>query len=488
MPAQITLATRRAPGKWANSPTRAGRLTRLGAAGFLMRPPSCSRLHFRGGDDDNHGKEAPTVRVLFVAPYAPSRLRVRSYGFARHLARRHDVHVLALCAGELSADALQDIGELRRQGAAVTIVQEPRTRPYLRALKSALVPHPQGGSMPLQVAYAASETLRLAIARELRARYYDVVHVEHVRGLGSLPCAMTTPVVWDAVDCVSLLYEESLRHAATPMLRTVGWLEARRLRAFERARVGQYTQVLVTSERDRQALLHLAAPCEGCEGDDSHAIEITVLPHGIDPRRTQPRAARRPETLIFSGRMDYHANVAGALTLVRDIMPLIWRRRPEARLIIAGSNPPRAVRQLAHDTRITVTGYVRDLDALVGAATVAVSALPYAVGIQNKVLEAMAVGTPVVASAIAAGGLRATPGQDLLVADTSGEFADAVLRLLDDPETWSSVAEHGATYVAERHNWETITGQLTGVYERALGARPHRQPVSAEFAGVAARP
>jgi glycosyltransferase involved in cell wall biosynthesis len=346
--------------------------------------------------------------------------------------------------------------------------------------------------MPLQVAYAASDTLRLAIAWELRARWYDVVHVEHVRGLGALPGEIAAPVVWDAVDCVSLLYEESLRHAATPMLRTVGWLEARRLRAFERERVGQYTQVLVTSERDRQALLHLAAHREGGDPDN---IEITVLAHGIDPRPRRPRdgsdgpdGARQPETLIFSGRMDYHANVAGALTLVRDIMPLIWRRRPQVRLIIAGSNPPRAVRQLAHDARITVTGYVRDLDALVGAATVAVSPLPYAVGIQNKVLEAMAVGTPVVASAAAAGGLRATPGRDLLVADTSEEFADDVLRVLGEPETWSSVAEHGAAYVAERHNWETITGQLTGIYERALGAPTHRQPLSAEFAGVAASP
>ncbi|HET9979207.1 MAG TPA: glycosyltransferase [Ktedonobacterales bacterium] len=427
------------------------------------------------------------MRVLFVAPYAPSRLRVRSYGFARHLARRHDVHVLGLCAGELDAGALRDIGELRRQGVAVTIIQEPRYRPYLRTLKSALAPHPRSAAVPLQVAYTASEALHAAIARELRARYYDVVHVEHVRGLGSLPPSLTMPVVWDAVDCVSLLYEESLRHPTTPMLRTVGWLEARRLRAFERQRVGQFSQVLVTSERDRQALLSLAGTCDGA---DLEGVEITVLPHGIDPHQRQPRdgpdGARQPETLIFSGRMDYHANVAGALTLARDIMPLVWRHHPQARLTIAGSNPPRAVRQLGHDARITVTGYVRDLNALVGAATIAASPLPYAVGIQNKVLEAMASGTPVVASVAAAGGLRAAPGSDLLVAGTSEEFANAVLRLLDDPETWNSVAEHGAAYVAERHNWETITDQLTSVYERALGARSCRQVAGAELAGVAA--
>jgi glycosyltransferase involved in cell wall biosynthesis len=428
------------------------------------------------------------MRVLFVAPYAPSRLRIRSYGFARHLARAHDVHVLALSAGELTQGALRDVGELRRRGVSVTIIHEPRYLPYLRTLKSVLLAR---GAAPLQVAYTASAALRAAIVSELRARRYDVAHVEHVRGLGSLPDAITTPVVWDAVDCVSLLYAESLRHAATPMLRTVGRLEARRLRDFERRQLGHFAQILVTSERDRQALLELdATRGEEFAGEDGgpERAEVTVLPHGVDiPRPAAAEDLRQPDTLIFSGRMDYHANIAGALTLIQRIMPLVWSRRPQTQVIIAGSNPPHAVRQLARDARVTVTGYVRDLSALVSAATVAVSPLPYAVGIQNKVLEAMAAGTPVVASVAAAGGLRATPGRDLLVADTPDKFAEAALHLLDDPATWSSVAEHGAAYVADYHNWETITEQLTTVYERALGARSEPQRVEAGPVGVAAR-
>ena len=402
------------------------------------------------------------MRVLFVAPYAPSRLRIRSYGFIRHLATRHDVRVLALGVGGLSAGVLQDVDELRRQGVAVTIIEEKRSLPYLRALRSALIPGVT--PLPLQVAYAASAALRTAITWELRARCYDVVHVEHVRALGSLPEDIPTPIVWDAVDCVSLLYQESIRYAATPMLRTVGQLETRRLRTFERRQVARFSQALVTSGRDREALLAL----DGAGSVATHA-EITVLPHGVDARRLPHRdlAERQPETLIFSGKMDYHANVAGTLRLARCIMPLVWRSRPQARLLIAGSNPTRAVRQLARDPRITVTGYVRDLNALVSSATVAVSPLPYAVGIQNKVLEAMACGTPVVASASAAGGLAAAPGRDLLVADTPEEFADATLRLLDDPATWSNIARHGAHYIAEHHNWETITERLTSVYERA---------------------
>jgi glycosyltransferase involved in cell wall biosynthesis len=425
------------------------------------------------------------MRVLFVTPYVPSRLRVRPYGFVRYLARHHDVRVLALGTGRLSRGVLCDIDELRREGIPVSVIQEPRYRPYLRTLRKALIP--LGDVAPLQVAYTASPTLRAAIASELRARWYDVIHVEHVRGLGSLPAELGAPVVWDAVDCVSLLYEEGARHRATSLVHMVGRMEAHRLRAFERQQIEHFSQILVTSERDRQALLALT---EAHPGTDIAALppgEIIVLPHGIDPHQFQRQCIeRQSNTLVFTGKMDYHANIAGALLLAGEIMPLIWRKHPDVRLTIAGSNPTRAVRQLARDERITVTGYVRDLSTVVASARVAISPLPYAVGIQNKVLEAMAAGTPVVASASAAQGLHAVPGRDLLVAETADEFAAATLRLLDDTAAWRSAAEHGLAYVAAYHDWATIIGQLSAVYERAAhmaqGQRYEGTPKVADLA------
>ncbi|HEX6542472.1 MAG TPA: glycosyltransferase [Ktedonobacterales bacterium] len=409
------------------------------------------------------------MRILFVVPYTPSQLRVRPYGFVRHLARQHGVHVLALSQGTLSRNALVDIGQLRREGIPVTVIQEPRYRPYLRTLVSTLVPRSE--PMPLQVAYTASPALRAAISRELQAHWYDAVHVEHVRGIGALPAEPWAPVVWDAVDCVSLLYEQGAQHGATSLVRMVGQMEARRLRAFERRNIERFRQVLVTSERDRQELLKLAEAGPGADATLTPE-KITVLPHGIDPRQFRRRdVEREPDTLIFAGKMDYHANVAGAMMLARQIMPLIWHERPNVRLIIAGSNPTRAVRQLARDKRITVTGYVRDLNALVSSACVSVSPLPYAVGIQNKVLEAMAAGTPVVASSSSAGGLQTVTDRDLLVADTPEEFAAATLRLLSDTEAWHSVARHGAAYIAAHHDWDTIIERLTLVYEHAREVR-----------------
>jgi len=269
------------------------------------------------------------------------------------------------------------------------------------------------------------------------------------------------PVIWDAVDCISRLYEQGADFGATPMLRGIGAIEARRTRAYERIQLARFRHVLVTSERDRQALLAIAK--------DTNSAEITVLPHGVDQEYCRPyNGERHPETLVFSGKMSFHANIAGVLHLAEAIMPLIWQKRPGVRLIIAGSNPPASVRRLAQDERIEVTGYVADMRPYIEQAQIAVCPLPYAVGIQNKILEAMALGTPVVASSCAAGGLITTTDQHLLIADQPAEFATAVLQLLDDTNQWTRLSQKGLEYIATYHNWTQIVERLTAIYASAL--------------------
>lgn len=399
------------------------------------------------------------MRVLFVTPYPVSRIRIRSYGFVSQLARKHDVTV---CALGMDESAQADMQDLRRQGIMISGIQEKRAQKFLRCLGTL------GTRLPLQVAYDAAPALRAAIRAQLSSGQFDLLHVEFIRALGALPDSLPLPVVWDAVDCISQLYEQGARFGATPMLRLIGRQEARRVRAFELEQLRRFRHVLVTSERDRQALLALA---RGGEAHEKRLAEITVLPHGVDQHYFSPRTGPgQAETLIFTGKMSFHANIAGVLTLVRQILPRIWKQRPGVRLIIAGSNPPEAVRRLAADPRIEVTGYVPDLRPYLERAQVAVSPLPYAVGMQNKVIEAMASGTPVITSSSACAGLQAVPDRDLLLADEPEAFAAAVLRVLDDRALWNSLVEHGLAYIAQHHNWEPIIERLTAVYERAIQA------------------
>jgi polysaccharide biosynthesis protein PslH len=399
------------------------------------------------------------VRILFVTPYPASRIRVRAYGFITQLAKMHGVEVLALCA---NAREMADVHALQRAGIVTTAIYEPHIVRYLRGL-TALT-----STRPLQVAFDASPRLRSAITMRLLYGHFDLLHVECIRVLGAVPHMLPVPVVWDAVDCISQLYAQGGQVGITPMLRVLGVHEGQRVRTYEQVQLRRFRHILVTAERERQALLAIAQESKIGMLRQTCA-EISVISPGIDQDYFRAYdGERQAETLIFSGKMSFHANIAGVCMLVRHILPLIWQKRPTVRLIIAGSDPPAMIRHLARDPRIEVTGYLPDLRLAIAKAQIAVCPLPYAVGVQNKVLEAMALGTPVVASTAAAAGLQAIPGRDLLVADEPTDFAAAVLCLLEDQAQWHSLAEHGVAYIRAYHHLDVVVQQLIDVYTQAL--------------------
>jgi glycosyltransferase involved in cell wall biosynthesis len=169
-------------------------------------------------------------------------------------------------------------------------------------------------------------------------------------------------------------------------------------------------------------------------------------------------------------------------------MPLIWKRRPEATLTIVGSNPPKSIQQLAKDPRVEVTGYVDDLRPYVRHAEVMLSPMVYSVGIQNKVLEAMALGTPVVVAEQAAAALGAVPNRDLLIARSAEEFAQATLRVMDNAELRATLSRNGREYVAQQHDWQVVTSGLVDIYQQAIvthaGARSASDTGSAYISSV----
>jgi glycosyltransferase involved in cell wall biosynthesis len=405
------------------------------------------------------------MRIVFVSPYPPSRLHPRAFGMVTTLAQRHDVTVVCLCH---SPQEIAQVAPLRAAGIRVAPVFQEATHAVARSLGALM------GEQPLQVAYDSAPLLRAAVMDEIAQGDVALVHVEHLRAAAAL-LDLPVPVLWDAVACESLLCRLGREHATLRSLRARNALEASRTRELERRLLRTFAHVLVSTERDRAALvgaeqpLALAAATPGAADPDAPSSPY-VIPSGVDLDYfcVQPRR-RHHNRLIFTGRMDTHAHIAAAEYLVRELMPRIWRQRPDVQLTIAGSAPPRRLRAFARDPRVIVTGHVEDLRPYLAGATIAVSPLTYGVGIQNGVLEALATGTPVVATEPAIGGLAAIPGRDLLVAGTPDRFAQLVIRLLDDEALWRSLAHSGRIYVERHHAWPLITQQLEGVYRAASG-------------------
>lgn len=289
------------------------------------------------------------------------------------------------------------------------------------------------------------------------------------------------PIVFDAVDSITLLFEQARQSGPTWRSRLLAGLDLARTRHYEGHLLERYERVLVTSPQDREFLFGLSA---GQDPDD----RLVVLPKGLDLDYSQPMdVARDPASLVFTGKMSYHANLAAALDLANQVMPHVWTLRSDVRLTIAGKDPSRELLALTADPRITVTGTVPDLRPYLARATIAVSPIRYGAGIQNKLLEAMAMATPVVSTPQATAALQVRPGRDLLVADTPQACAEAVITLLADEGLRRKVGQASRRYVETYHDWKVAAEKLEQVYLAVVAEarRPNDGPTSHEIGKTA---
>lgn len=410
------------------------------------------------------------MNILYIVPNPPSLVRVRPYNLVQRLhARGHRVTVATVWSNEEERD---DLDRLRCHG--ITVLAAPLSKGRIaRNLLRALM-----AGTPLQALYCETEELKRAIESWMRktnderpGRRVDVVHVEHLRGarygLHLRLQHRDLALVWDSVDCISYLFEQAAARSRSTLGRLITRLELPHTRRYEELLVRQFDQVLVTSETDRRALEALRSV--SLDGRDS---KITVLPNGVDLAYFTPAdLPREPATILFSGKMSYHANVTAALYLLDDIMPRVWAHCPQAQVVIAGKDPaPELKRAQRRVANVHLTGTVPDLRPYLRGATVAVSPLVYGAGIQNKVLEAMACATPVIASRQAIAALTAVDGEHLLVAEDADAFAQHLLRLLADPALRQRLGTAGRRYVERHHDWARIAERLEQVYLSAMAS------------------
>ncbi len=424
------------------------------------------------------------MNILFVVPYIPNPVRVRPYEFIRALLRRsHRVTVASLWTSEQER---AELAVLSRMGAAVIAEPMPPARSLLNSA-GALV-----GSAPLQASYSWNAALMKQIVGAIEGQSFDAVHVEHLRGsryavevrrrLARTPAIAPFPVIWDSVDSISFLFEQAVRSSRTLRGRLMTQLELGRTRCHEAWLVTQFERTLVTSALDKAALVGLL---DECTGDElcMLAERIEIVPNGVDLNHFafHDSVNRPPARLIFSGKMSYHANVTAALHLVDDIMPLVWAQRPDAQVWLVGKDPSAEVRKLADnqlplsdsgEPRVVVTGAVPNMADFIQASTVAVAPLLYGAGIQNKALEAMSCGTPLVATSQATAALAIRPGEDVLVADGADAFAAALLTLLEKPDLRAAVGAAGRRYVEKNHSWDKVCELLEAAYATPALALP----------------
>ena len=369
--------------------------------------------------------------------------KLRAYHQLRYLAGQgHEICLLALSDEPVQAAALAAVQPLCRGGLHLhRLGRAARGRGLARALATA--------GRPLQVGYFYDARAQRVVDRLLADFRPDHVYCQLVRMAEYLRAhAGRRPMTLDYMDVFSA--GVARRAARAPAWqRPVLALEARRLAAYEAEAFGWFGQHTVISEQDRQLL----APAQGGR--------VRVVPNGIafEYFRPQPLAPKTHE-LVFCGNMGYHPNVDAACFLAEEILPLVQRRHPGARLLVAGTTPAPRVLALARRPGVAVSGWLPDIRAAYAQARVFVAPMRVGTGLQNKLLEALAMHLPCVTTPLANNALRGTPGQHLLVADGAPALAEAVGGLLADPAAAAALAGRGRAFVRQHFGWAAATAPL----------------------------
>lgn len=264
------------------------------------------------------------LRILFISPYIPSPIRVRPYNLIKYLAKLgHEITLLALVPPGEDTTSLETLNQWCQSVKTVPL-------PRWRTLWNAIWAIPSG--LPLQAAYSRSPEMATFIREAQQNAKFDVVHIEHLRGSELSHAVNGTPIVFDSVDSITLLFEHVCASGPDLKSRFMARLDLARTRRYEGNLLNRYPRVLVTSPKDREALIRLSTV--------RSPERFDVLPNGVDLEYFTPLDVPRDhQTLIFTGKMSYHANIAAALDAAQQVMPLVWQQFPKAHFVIAGKDP-----------------------------------------------------------------------------------------------------------------------------------------------------
>lgn len=310
---------------------------------------------------------------------------------------------------------------------------------------------------PSMVWLNSSAAAASALDRLLATGAFNIVYFEGVAVTGHAPRGGPALVI-DEHNLEWELLERSAVQAASPLRRLQNARESRALRRYELDTLGRADLVVVTSEREREALAALLPGRRVC-----------VVSNGVDIERFTPADPQEEIAgrVVFTGTMDYHPNEQAARFFAEQCWPLVRAARPDASWAIVGANPPPSVWRLADDAAgVTVTGSVPDTRAYIAQAQVTIAPLLVGGGTRLKILEALAMGKAMVATSLGAEGLRLTPDEHLLIADQPAAFAQAVVRALNDADLRARLGAAGREAVVRQYGWESSGRAL----QQALGS------------------
>jgi sugar transferase (PEP-CTERM/EpsH1 system associated) len=383
-------------------------------------------------------------KILVVLSRIPYPLdkgdKLRAFHQIKSLSQQHDVYLFALNDIKVNSDPLT---VLNKYCKAICIANISKLEIGFNLMLGLF------GKKPFQVYYFHHRSAQKKFDQFYEDVSPDAIYCQLIRTAEYAKHITKVPKTIDYQDAFAKGMERRIKDAPF-YLKALFRSEYERLRQYEHIIFHYFEHHVIISEQDKKYIIH----------EEHHKIEI--IPNGVDLDYYQPLSHPKDFDLLFTGNMSYPPNINCAQYLVQEIMPLVWVKRPETNFLISGTSPSPEVLALG-SKKITISGWVDDMRISYARSKVFVAPMQIGTGLQNKLLEAMAMKIPCITSPLANAPLGAKVGEEIMVGHSKEELANLIITLLSDEDLSNSLGEHGRLFVQNQYSWDTHNAKLATI-------------------------
>ncbi|HTF04091.1 MAG TPA: glycosyltransferase [Bacteroidia bacterium] len=385
------------------------------------------------------------ARILFLTSRFPFPLnkgdRLRVYFQLRDLSREHEIHLVAIDDHAISPEHYKQVAPFCKSTSVYILPF------YKRVLQLALSLFRR---TPLQVAFFYSKNIERKIKSLVAEIQPDFIHCHLIRTTEYVKNIPGIQKSLDFMDAFGKGMEKRESIERNFFKRFLFGYEKKRLYAYEREVFDFINRFCIISKQDKAAIPH------------SRKNEIQIVPNGVDFVTFFPREEPQRYDLLFMGNLGYPPNIEAVLFLANEILPLVQQHKPDIRLLIAGVEAPARIKALQSDN-IDVIENFDDISDSIAMSAIMLAPMKISIGLQNKILQAMAMKVPCIVSALSNNAVSAPNQVAIVEADTPAEYATEIMKLLNDPGKAKSIGHAGYDFVKQHYSWEQQNAILAGV-------------------------
>ncbi|MCS6904228.1 MAG: glycosyltransferase [Bacteroidia bacterium] len=389
------------------------------------------------------------MRILMVLPRFPYPLykgdMLRAYYQIKELSKNHEVYIVCLTEDTNFAQYLSELTPYCKKIEVVTLCGYQIVWNLLRGLFN---------KYPFQVNYFRSKVVKKKLKILLEKYNIEVCYVQLIRMTLNVDYSYSCLYYLDYMDCFSAGMEKRSQYGNFLSKILFRW-EAKRVKAFELHVAQKFHGYSVISEADKKYFPPSLQPL------------ITVIPNGIAKEFLEFEPAKEVEKdidILFTGNMGYAPNILAAIYLAHQILPLVKNYSPTVKVYLVGTNPSRKVRALA-SSNVVVTGFVHDIKPYLVRSKVFVAPLFTGSGLQNKLLEAMAMRLPVLTTPLAAEALNAKNLHEVIICKDAHEFSKAIYKVLTEPTWAQQIGNNARNFIQKQYSWKESTEKLINTWQ-----------------------